>query len=134
MTHEDFNKITDLRPYLLHHPNRVMIETSCLHFLGDDAQIWWAKRKEMLERAKTNMAVSLRYGFEVGERRSYPQEIFWKAKPLSPEQIEAAQKAADSCRWLTFKEVEAMRNGTYEQQFGEGITGTTDTIEDLKDL
>lgn len=40
-TFEDFNKITDLRHYLLRHPNSEMITASCLHYLGDDAQKWW---------------------------------------------------------------------------------------------
>ncbi len=36
-----FKNINDLRPYLLQHPNREMVESSCLHYLGDAAQKWW---------------------------------------------------------------------------------------------
>lgn len=31
---ESFDKIVDLRQYLLLHPDQEMIKTSCLHFLG----------------------------------------------------------------------------------------------------
>ena len=62
MTQEDFNIITDRRPYLLHHPNRKMIETSCLHFLGDDAQEWWA------ERGGCRWAESLKAGQEANAK------------------------------------------------------------------
>lgn len=44
-TYSVFNNITDLRPYLLRHPNGEMVESSCLHYLGDDAQMWWHNRK-----------------------------------------------------------------------------------------
>lgn len=33
---EEFNKIADLRYYLLHHPDQQMVKTACLHYLGDD--------------------------------------------------------------------------------------------------
>jgi len=42
---EWFNSQSDIRQLLLLHPDGEMIESSCLHFLGDDAQSWWAKRK-----------------------------------------------------------------------------------------
>jgi len=35
---EYFNSITDLRIYLLRHPNREMVRQSCLHYLGDQFQ------------------------------------------------------------------------------------------------
>lgn len=40
-SYDQFNKIADLRPYFLNHPDDEMVKLSCLHFLGDDAQIWW---------------------------------------------------------------------------------------------
>jgi len=38
-------EIYDLRWVHRMHPDQQMVETSCLHFLGDDAQIWWENRK-----------------------------------------------------------------------------------------
>lgn len=38
MTQKEFNKISDLREYLLRHPDQDMVTNSCLHFLGDDVQ------------------------------------------------------------------------------------------------
>lgn len=43
----DFNKIVDLRPYLLMHPNSEMITSSCLHYLGDAAQEWWYSKNKI---------------------------------------------------------------------------------------
>lgn len=34
----------DLRWLLLTHPDQEMVTKSCLYFLGDAAQEWWAKR------------------------------------------------------------------------------------------
>ena len=42
---EWFNSQSDVRQLLLLHPDGEMIERSCLHFLGDDAQAWWVNRK-----------------------------------------------------------------------------------------
>lgn len=36
ITNEQFNSITDLREYLLNHPDQEMIKMSCLHYLGID--------------------------------------------------------------------------------------------------
>ena len=47
-SHESFNQVQDLRSYLLHHPNSEMITTSCLHFLGDEAQQWWAEKHRIV--------------------------------------------------------------------------------------
>ena len=41
---EQFNRITDLRPFLLYHPDGEMVEVSCLHYLGDEAQEWWESK------------------------------------------------------------------------------------------
>lgn len=41
---KDFNGISDLRPHLLTHPDQQMVLTSCLHYLGDDAQKWWNEK------------------------------------------------------------------------------------------
>ena len=41
-------EITDLRWLLAMHPDQKMVETSCLHFLGDEAQIWWKENEERL--------------------------------------------------------------------------------------
>lgn len=41
--------VNDLRLVHLRHPDQKMVESSCLHFLGDDAQIWWANRKKKLK-------------------------------------------------------------------------------------
>ena len=38
MNQEDFNKIPDLRPYFLRHPNDEKVRSACLHYLGDDFQ------------------------------------------------------------------------------------------------
>ena len=38
--------VNDLRYVHLRHHDHEMVESSCLHFLGDDAQIWWRKRNE----------------------------------------------------------------------------------------
>lgn len=46
----DFNKIVDLRPYLLMHPNSEMITSSCLHYLGDAAQEWWYSKNKIQAR------------------------------------------------------------------------------------
>lgn len=42
-TLEQFEAITDLRPYLLQ--TRTDWTIDCLHYLGDDAQKWWAERQ-----------------------------------------------------------------------------------------
>jgi len=39
--------VSDLRWVLLKHPDQKMVESSCLHFLGDEAQSWWRKRKRL---------------------------------------------------------------------------------------
>jgi len=39
MKQEEFNKIIDLRPHLLHHPDAKMVEASCVHYLGDGPTI-----------------------------------------------------------------------------------------------
>jgi hypothetical protein len=41
---QQFNNIGDLRPYFLRHPDKDMVERSCLHYLGDDAQNWYIKK------------------------------------------------------------------------------------------
>ena len=46
--HQSFNQVQDLRGYLLHHPNGEMVAVSCLHFLGDDAQQWWAGKQKIV--------------------------------------------------------------------------------------
>jgi hypothetical protein len=38
ITQDQFDTITDLRPYLLQHPDSKMIYAACLHFLGDKFQ------------------------------------------------------------------------------------------------
>jgi len=35
---EQFNRISDIRMYLLNHPDKEMIRSSCLHYLGDKFQ------------------------------------------------------------------------------------------------
>lgn len=40
----DFNSIADLRRFLLGHPDGEMVKQSCLHFLGDEAQVWWNRK------------------------------------------------------------------------------------------
>lgn len=40
-TQDQFNKIGDIRPYLLLHPDNDMVQAACLHFLGDAAQQWF---------------------------------------------------------------------------------------------
>lgn len=47
---DQFNLIPDLRIYLRMHPDSKMVETSCLHYLGDDAQAWWAERERQNEQ------------------------------------------------------------------------------------
>jgi len=37
--------VSDLRWVLLKHPDQKMVESSCLHFLGDEAQSWWNSKK-----------------------------------------------------------------------------------------
>lgn len=49
LSQEEFNRISDLRMYLLLHPDHEMILESCLHYLGDGAQKWWENR----EKSKT---------------------------------------------------------------------------------
>lgn len=46
MDQDSFDKISDLRPFLLRHPDSNMVTESCLHYLGDDAQKWWERRTE----------------------------------------------------------------------------------------
>jgi len=41
---ELFNKIGDLRVYLINDPTDRTLD--CLHYLGDDAQLWWAQREK----------------------------------------------------------------------------------------
>lgn len=41
--------VTDLRWVHLLHPDSEMVKTSCLHFLGDEAQIWWHNRNKALK-------------------------------------------------------------------------------------
>ena len=36
---------TDLRWLHLEHPDRAEVTRACLHFLGDEAQEWWASRE-----------------------------------------------------------------------------------------
>ena len=38
MNKEEFNAITDLRPFLLRHPDHEMVRDACLHYLGDKYQ------------------------------------------------------------------------------------------------
>ena len=38
MKQEDFDKIADIRRFLLLHPDQGMIKQSCLHYLGDEHQ------------------------------------------------------------------------------------------------
>jgi len=40
----------DFRMAHLLHPDKEMVTTSCLHYLGDDAQIWWANKHNKKER------------------------------------------------------------------------------------
>ena len=35
---------TDLRVLLLRHPDHEAVTRACLHFLGDEAQEWWAAK------------------------------------------------------------------------------------------
>lgn len=37
---------TDLRFLLLKHPARQDVETACLHFLGDEVQLWWYEKNK----------------------------------------------------------------------------------------
>lgn len=41
--------VNDLRLVHLRHPDQKMVESSCLHFLGDEAQAWWSNRKKKLK-------------------------------------------------------------------------------------
>jgi len=43
---EEFNKISDLRPYLLCHPDKEMVRASCLHYLGDKFQKFDNEQKQ----------------------------------------------------------------------------------------
>lgn len=38
VSQDDFNQIKDLRKFFLAHPDKEMVKSSCLHFLGDKAQ------------------------------------------------------------------------------------------------
>lgn len=40
---EEFSKQSDIRIFLLSHPDQEMVRKSCLHFLGDAAQEWFNK-------------------------------------------------------------------------------------------
>lgn len=42
-------EIHDLRWITRTHPDQKMVESSCLHFLGDEAQIWWDNRRKKLK-------------------------------------------------------------------------------------
>ena len=37
----------DLRMLLLRHPDRKEVTRACLHFLGDEAQEWWAAKNSV---------------------------------------------------------------------------------------
>lgn len=43
---DDFNLIEDLRDFLRQSPHDHTV--ACLHYLGDDAQAWWAERERTL--------------------------------------------------------------------------------------
>lgn len=49
-TQEAFNKIGDLRVYLLQDPTNRTVD--CLHYLGDDAQLWWLQREESVKKVR----------------------------------------------------------------------------------
>jgi hypothetical protein len=60
----EFNKIKDLRPYLRLHPDCDMVTTSCLHFLGDEAQLWHAmKTKGLLETKEIPKVITPKFKF-----------------------------------------------------------------------
>lgn len=53
-----FRSIKDLRPYLLQHSDSKMVESSCLHYLGDAAQEWWQNKNKKKERTFTETEIS----------------------------------------------------------------------------
>jgi hypothetical protein len=51
ISQDQFDSIADLRPYLLQHPDGKMVESACLHYLGDEMQQYYevVKRKMKIQ-------------------------------------------------------------------------------------
>lgn len=97
---EEFNKVSDIRMFLLNHPDSKMILDSCLHFLGNRVHELFYKR----------FIVEVHWNKNVTENTIQLHEISWKTVFNSNikkwDDINDARKAAKNAgysyfTWLT---------------------------------